>query len=108
MAPAPPPHLESRGHPEGPASVFGSSQQAKPAAKDISGAEKALGARTRTCTCVRAWPQLSLEGRGYYWISALAACFAEGQACQGSNPAVSTHINGLIGLFSRSQNERRC
>lgn len=28
-----------------------------------------------------------------------------GGACRGGNPAVSAHINGLIGLFSRSQNE---
>lgn len=43
--------LESRGQPEGPAGVFGSSEHAEPAVKDISGAEKALEAR--------AWPQLS-------------------------------------------------
>lgn len=37
-----PRRLESRGHAEGPGSVFGSSEHAKPAVKDISGAEKAL------------------------------------------------------------------
>ncbi len=34
----------------------------------------------------------------------ITACFLKGQASQGSNPPVSTHINGLIGLFSPSQN----
>lgn len=89
--------LESRGHPEGPASSFGSSEHARPAAKDISGGEQAPDARAR--------PQLSLEGAGDYWISVLTACLVEGQARRGNNPAVSAHINGLIGLFSCSQNE---
>lgn len=34
----------------------------------------------------------------------ITACFLKGQASQGSNPPVSTHINGLIGLFTPSQN----
>lgn len=79
--------------------MFGSPEHAAAAVKDISGAASTLGAR--------AWPQLSLEGRGYYGMSVLTAGWVGGGggACRGGNPAVSAHINGLIGLFSRSQNE---
>lgn len=52
-----------------------------------------------------AWPPAvpfnSLVITGFIVIT---ACFLKGQASQGNNPPVSTHINGLIGLFSPSQN----
>lgn len=40
-------------------------------------------------------------------VIVITACFLKGQASQGSNPPVSTHINGLIGLFTFSQNPGR-
>lgn len=46
-------------------------------------------------------PSKSWVITGFFVIT---ACFLKGQASQGNNPPVSTHINGLIGLFSHSQN----
>lgn len=50
------------------------------------------------------WLQLSLWQPGYYWLYCYCWLFLEGPQRRGSNPPVSTHINGLIGLFSHSQN----
>lgn len=52
-----------------------------------------------------AWPQLSpFKSWVITGFIVITACFLKGQASQGSNPPVSAHINGLIGLFSPSQN----
>lgn len=49
------------------------------------------------CSC----PFKSVVITGFIIIT---ACFLKGQSSWGSNPPVSTHINGLIGLFAHSQN----
>lgn len=100
-------------------SLFGSSQHAEPAAKDIRtpprllriAARSPVGAEKQTPCLAPAVP--SRAGGVITGSVVITACFlkrrrGEGgrQGSLGSNPPVSAHINGLIGLFSPSQNAK--
>lgn len=97
-------------------SLFGSSQHAEPAAKDIRtpprlqriAARGPVGAEKQTPCLAPAVP--SRAGGVITGSVVITACFLKrrrgGRGSLGSNPPVSAHINGLIGLFSPSQNAK--
>lgn len=91
-------------------SLFGSFGHVKPAVKDIRSREL-LRNESNSMLEERTWrrrpclaPAVPLRIGVITGFIVITACFLKGQASQGSNPPVSTHINGLIGLFSPSQN----
>lgn len=93
-------------------SLFGSFEHVKPAVKDIRNVTPRL---LRIASYSVFWDENS-EANSLLgpscpfksWVITgfivITACFLKGQSSQGSNPPVSTHINGLIGLFTPSQN----
>lgn len=95
-------------------SLFGSIEHVKPAVKDIRAVTprplritwySMFEFRTPGLRTVPGWPQLSpFKSWVMTGFIVITACFLKGQASQGSNLPVSAHINGLIGLFSPSQN----
>lgn len=89
-------------------SLFGSFKHVKPAVKDIrpwrQGRWELQRAECLTWRIPCPAPAVPSRAGLLRGFIAITACFLRGQASQGSNPPVSTHINGLIGLLSPSQN----